>query len=173
MKDILGYEGLYAITKDGRIWSYPRGGRKGKFLKTSISVHGYVVANLTTKVGKKSKHYTPFVHRLYAFAYLPNPLNLPQINHKNGIKTDNRLENLEWCTPQQNTQHGYDIGLNKRERHSQKGEAHGMSKLKKQDIPVIRLLWKKGCTYKTISERFHVSQFTIRDIITGRRWSHT
>ena len=76
---------------------------KGKNCKPSVSFYGYSVVTIAGK--------TKSVHRLVALAFIENPLSLPQINHKNGIKTDNRAENLEWCSPAQNIAHAIDAGL--------------------------------------------------------------
>ncbi|CAB5212347.1 HNH nuclease [uncultured Caudovirales phage] len=84
----------YIVYSDGRIYSV----RRGIFLKTSI-VRGYKKLDLYGKAHS--------IHRLVAQAFIPNPNNLPKINHINGDKTDNRVENLEWCTVRHNTNHFY------------------------------------------------------------------
>lgn len=90
MRDTPGYEGLYAATSCGKVWSY----RAKKFLKPFDDGHGYLCVNLF-KDGKR-KHYK--IHRLVAETYLPNPNNLPQVNHIDENKSNNALLNLEWCT---------------------------------------------------------------------------
>lgn len=62
---------------------------------------------------RNGKQTTSYVHRIFAEMFIPNPLNKPNVNHKNGIKTDNRIENLEWCTQQENIQHSWKTGLSK------------------------------------------------------------
>ena len=98
MKDIKNYEGLYAITEDGRVWSY----KNNKFLKLGNHHSGYL--NIRLFKDGFSKIYS--VHRLVAEAYLDNPNNWPCVNHKNEIKTDNRAENLEFCTVRYNSTYG-------------------------------------------------------------------
>ena len=98
MKDIKGYEGLYAITTEGDVYSYKR----KKFLKPADNGTGYLFVILH-KDGKV-KNYK--IHRLVAEAYLPNPNNLPQVNHKDENKTNNCLQNLEWCDASYNTNYG-------------------------------------------------------------------
>ena len=98
MKNIKGYEGLYGITSCGKVWSY----RRKKFLKPVADGKGYLCVNLC-KDGKVKSYRT---HRLVAEAYLPNPENLPQINHKDENKTNNCLQNLEWCDASYNTNYG-------------------------------------------------------------------
>ena len=97
MKDIKNYEGLYAITEDGRVWSY----KSNKFM-TPAQNNGYLFVNLY----KEHKLKKAYIHRLVAEAYLPNPDNLPEVNHKDENKANNALSNLEWCTRQYNNSYG-------------------------------------------------------------------
>ena len=98
MKDIKGYEGLYAITTEGDVWSY----KSKRFLKPVADCKGYLFVRLC-KDGKVKSYR---LHRLVAEAYLPNPDNLPQINHRDENKTNNCLQNLEWCDASYNTNYG-------------------------------------------------------------------
>lgn len=101
-KPVVGYEGLYEVSDFGRVRSlnYNRSGEVMimKFEKPK----GYQRVQLS-KCGK-TKHF--FVHRLVAFAFIPNPNNLPQVNHINEVKDDNRVVNLEWCTAEYNLNYG-------------------------------------------------------------------
>jgi hypothetical protein len=112
VKNLLGYEGLYLIDSLGNIVSCPRqnGSRfvnQYKILGTKTNKFGYREVALS----KDGKTKTVLLHRLIAIHFVDNPHNLPCVNHKNGIKTDNRIENLEWCTKSQNTKHAYDNNL--------------------------------------------------------------
>ena len=98
MKDIKNYEGLYAITEDGRVWSY----RLSKFMKTWDNGAGYLKVRLK-KDGKMAIHY---IHRLVAEAYIPNPNNYPAVNHKDEDKSNNTVSNLEWCSHAYNNLYG-------------------------------------------------------------------
>ena len=114
-KPISGYENEYLINTTGIIESQERmvNHRNGKrpvyekILSTRQDGKGYITARLS----KDGKEQTQFLHRLLAVAFLSNILNYPQVNHKNGIKSDNRLENLEWVTASQNTIHAYENDL--------------------------------------------------------------
>ena len=94
MKDIKGYEELYGITSCGKVWSY----RNKKFLTPGADSSGYLCVNLY-KDGE-SKNYR--IHRLVAEAYIPNPDNLPQIDHIDNNKNHNYLNNLQWITNKDN-----------------------------------------------------------------------
>ena len=102
LKDIPGYEGLYAATRDGRIWSH----RRKKFMKASGEPNNYKVIWLS----KDKKSSCPYVHRLIALTYIPNPDNLPCVNHKDEHKDNNHVDNLEWCTQEYNVRYSGTAG---------------------------------------------------------------
>lgn len=108
-KDVEGYEKLYQVSNLGRVKSLGNGGSKNsKFSSERIlklksnKVTGYLYVRLS-KDGKQ-KHYS--IHRLVALAFLPNPNNFPQINHKDEDKKNNTLQNLEWCSAEYNNNYG-------------------------------------------------------------------
>lgn len=103
--DVVGFEGYYKISNRGSVLSVA----SGELRKLTLNRGGYY--HLT--IHKKGHNKNITVHRLVATGFIPNPFNLPAINHKNGIKTDNRVENLEWCTYQENTLHAMSMGLKK------------------------------------------------------------
>lgn len=112
VKEVAGYEGLYLIDSLGNVVSCPRqqGSRfvnQYKILGTKTNRLGYKEVALS----KDGKTRTVLLHRLLALHFIDNPDNLPCVNHRNGVKTDNRLENLEWCTRSQNTRHAYENNL--------------------------------------------------------------
>lgn len=98
MIDIRGYEGLYAITSCGKVWSYKR----KKFLSQRLDRYGYLLVNLS----KDGVAKTYLVHRLVAETYIPNPLGLPQVNHRSENKTENHINNLEWISVKDNVNYG-------------------------------------------------------------------
>ena len=103
MKDIPGWENLYACTTDGRIWSH----RSKKFLTPSKSKRGYLHVTFT----RDGKRYDYRVHRLVAITYLDNHENKEQVNHIDGDKLNNYLSNLEWVTPEENIEHAKKYNL--------------------------------------------------------------
>lgn len=105
MQPIKDYEGKYSITQEGDVVN-----AKGNILAVSVNKRtGYK----TVSLWKDNKGLSKTVHRLVATTYIPNPDNLPEVNHIDGNKLNNRVDNLEWVTPSENRQHAYDIGLRK------------------------------------------------------------
>lgn len=112
-RDIQGYEGRYEVSNYGRVkrlmkWSGNRFIDQGNILRRRINTCGYVHVLLCNRE-QKSKT----VHRLVAQAFIPNIDKLPQVNHKDGNKQNNRVDNLEWCNNSQNIKHAYIMGLEK------------------------------------------------------------
>ena len=158
MEDIKGYEGRYAVTKDGRIYSYYLKG----FLSPKTDKDGYLVVCLH-KNGQK-KYFQ--VHRLIAETYISNPDNLETVNHKDGVKNNNNINNLEWCSFSDNLKHAYKIGL-----RCNKGTNSPTSKLTENDIRKIRKLLHEKET-KEIAEMYGVVPGTIYNIASRRSWKH-
>lgn len=99
--DAVGYEGLYQINKNGQVWVITQTKyKKSRFLKPIINQDGYYKIGLTTKEGKRK---TLTLHRLIALQFIPNPDNLPVIDHIDRNRTNNSIENLRWTTVQKNT----------------------------------------------------------------------
>jgi hypothetical protein len=116
-KDVIGYEGNYAVSNLGNIKSpkkivrHPKGGDKTlseKNIKPRPNKHGYYSINMCLNGKVKNT----LLHRLIAITFIPNPDNKPQVNHKDGNKLNNSVGNLEWCTRVENSRHAWDNGLN-------------------------------------------------------------
>ena len=97
-KDIKNYEGLYQVSNLGRVYSI----RNNKILKPKLNRCGYLSVNLKYK----GSHVTKSIHRLVAEAFIPNPNDFPQVNHKDEDKTNNCVDNLEWCSAKYNINYG-------------------------------------------------------------------
>ena len=178
MKDIKGWEGIYAITKNGKVWAHSRVIKKKSPWSNNMCSYfwpGHWMAINSTKQGDwyysialgskgpKRKGYK--IHRLVAQAYIPNPLNLPEINHKNGNKGDNRVENLEWCTRKENLEHGYKI--------TPMAKRTNAKKLIAQDIINIRKEYaEKKPRYKDLGKKYSVCGATVGEIIRREIWKH-
>ena len=126
-KDIPGYEGLYQVSNIGRVKSLPRNGtiNKERILNQENS-KGYKRVSLNKN--NKAKHFS--VHRLVAEAFIPNPLNKPQIDHINTVKDDNRVINLRWCTAKENQRNPITLNNNIMSKIGKKFSEERKNKLK-------------------------------------------
>lgn len=172
-KDIPEYEGLYQVSTHGNICSLDRyvkhnhGGlriQKGITIKQSINQDGYFCFSLY----KEGISKTVVTHRIVGLLFVDNPQNLPIINHKDTIKTNNYYKNLEWCTTQENTEHARVSNL------IVHGENHGMSKLTDELVLEIREKYKPNGEYSSykLAEEYNVSRVLINKVVRKKIWSH-
>jgi DNA-binding XRE family transcriptional regulator len=176
-RDIPGFPG-YQASSLGRLKSLARMGHssRGKgysFLKrerilTAKSDDGNYLSHSVLSTAQPGKQ-TFLAHRLIALAFIPNPEGKPFVNHKNGIKTDNRPSNLEWCTKPENGVHAVETGLHTALR----GESNGNSVLTERDVREIRSKYTTGrYTHKMLAERYGVGRTTVAYILSGKLWGH-
>ena len=134
-KDIKGYEGLYQVSNLGRVKSVDRTDgigrhKKEKVLKPSVGHNGYYFVRLYNN----GVYANLRINRLVAEEFIPTNDDSLEVNHKNGVKTDNSVENLEWCSRSENMIHAFANGL----KCAQHGEQHGRSKLTPSEVDWIR-----------------------------------
>lgn len=159
-KPIRGFEGLYEVSNFGRVMSI----RRGIFLKGKVDKDGYIEYCL--RYNGKAKHKRG--HRLVAEAFIPNPNNLPVINHKDHSKDNNRVDNLEWCTVMENTKYYYS-GPNYKE-----GSHRMLSSLSNEDlVELVRLYVEDKYDYTKLYDRFGLKcrQDELGEVLSGRRFS--
>jgi hypothetical protein len=135
-------------------------GLTGRYLKPTLPKNGYYQVSLTLE----GRPHTRMVHRLIAQTFIPNPDGKRDVNHKNGVKTDNRVANLEWMTHAENAVHAFGLGLLHR------GEKHPNSKLTESDVRTMREAHRVGVGYRELGERFHVTPYTVGQICRRESW---
>ncbi len=160
-KSINGYEGIYNVSNYGRVKNV----KTKRILKFDIHKDGYHRYRLSNNGEVKNL----FSHRLVAIAFLENKENRPVVNHKDGIKSNNFVGNLEWCTHSENTIHAYETGL----WSPTIGEDCSYSKLNNSSADEIKEDILSGMRYDTIAEKHDISPSTISMINTGKRWGDT
>lgn len=163
-RNVVGYKDVYKISSLGRVMSLPKqAGRqyrhRKQILSPKITQYGYRAVSLS--VNSKVKHI--HVHRLIAQAFIPNPENKPFVNHIDGNKLNNSINNLEWCTNDENMKHAVDTGL-----ISFKGELNPSNKLSKEQALDI---FTSDRPYKDLVEKYNISLPLITKIRSGHVWS--
>ena len=155
----VNFNSFIQISKNGEIKSH------GKIIKGEICKNGYKRIH----VSNNGVQYKFLVHRLVAETFIPNPNNLPCVNHKDGNKLNNSVENLEWVSYSENQIHAYKMGLK-----SADGVKNGQHKLTEKDVLYIRKHYVKGkhCENNSygLANKFGVSAKTIQQIVNGVTW---
>jgi hypothetical protein len=146
----------YLVSDQGRVMN-----KKGKILKTPLNTYGYPTAYLWTD----GRAQACLLHRLVAIAFIPNPDQKPEVNHKDGNKLNSKRSNLEWNTRRENIDHAVKEGLYKR------GEGSHFAKLTKEDVIQIRSL-EGITTQKALGEMYGISQQTVAKIFNRKNWKH-
>ncbi len=170
-KDIIGYEGLYQVSNLGRVKSLFRFSKRKnyvitiqeKLLKILNGPKGYNLIRLSRNGILKTYR----LHRLIAQAFIPNPENKPEVNHINGNKKDNCVNNLEWVTSAENMQHAHKNNL----ASKRFGSNNNNTKLLEKDILYIRAIANKK-SVKELAILFNVNVQAIYKIIKKQTWKH-
>jgi len=156
----------YEVSNLGRLKTFNwKGAKKEAILKPALDKSGYL---RTVLKGDDGVSKTIKVHRIVLNTFNPT-VEILEVNHINGVKHDNRIENLEWCTRKQNIQHCIDNNL----QYILKGEEIGNSKLTEKDVVYIRNNFKPRIVTRTfLADKFNVTEATIKDILQKRTWKH-
>jgi hypothetical protein len=134
---------------------------KGKELKQVINKRGYPEVRF-----RKNGTHIRVVHRLVAKAFIPNLENKPQVNHVDGNKLNNRVDNLGWMNNSENQKHAYFLGL----QPDKCGERNGRAKLTNEKVTSLKELYNLGKSAREVSEIMNISLYTVRQIISGTTW---
>lgn len=167
-KPIDRFNGRFEISDLGRL----RNTATSKILKYTINPNGYYACSIKPD-GRKGKSYCLRIHREIALAFIPNPNNLPQVNHIDGNKLNNTLQNLEWVTNKQNAQHAHNLGL--RNSCYKRGVEHYAHKLSEDDVKYILTHYKpfdKIYSARALAKKFNVAHQHISKITSNENWKH-
>jgi len=160
----VGMEDTFVTSNTGRIRRISVAGFPTNRLRVpQLTENGY----LATSIKYNKKHKFILIHRAVAMAFVPNPLNLPEVNHKDGDKTNNNDWNLEWCTNEENIQHSWEMGL----RKPPSGSKNGASKVTESEVLDIREIGY-SISLGEIAGRFGVSKATVCNILKRKTWTH-
>ena len=154
----------YKVDEEGNVYSRTRRNTRGGMMTPTLMTSGYL--SVTLHPGNRRVT----IHGLVAEAFVPNPDNLPQVNHKDGNKLNNNANNLEWCTRSHNGKHAYDTGLSKQYT----GQEHHNSKLTEEAVRFILENYRprdKKLGARALAQKFNVSTAAISAVVTGRSWN--
>jgi len=170
-RNVIGYEDIYHVSNIGNI-------KRLEYARKNLLTGGLSI--IKERILKPVKHYNEYlfvslcngnqkeysIHTLVANAFICNPDNKPEVNHKNGVKSDNHVDNLEWNTTSENLLHSYRTGLRR------SGENHHKAKLTLVQVNEIKRLHETGVNYRQLSREFKIRACSIRDIIIGKTWKY-
>jgi hypothetical protein len=167
---VVGFEGTFSVSDHGRVRRDARamGTQPGRILKGSLS-KGYPLVNLR----HRRSYARVSVHSLVMAAFIGPRLPGLEVNHKNGINTDNRIENLEYVTRSGNVIHAYSTGLNRGRVRNLVGELNGMAVLTEADVCQIRAALSRGVRQRALVRQYGVCPTTISMIARGKTWRHS
>lgn len=171
---IKNYEGLYEVSNMGRVRSLDRKQsraivgletyvKKGRVLSPRLQRQGYQLVALFKKGEREDK----LIHRIVAESFIPNPLKKETVNHKDNVKGNNVVNNLEWATQSENSKHAFENGFN-----SNKGEKNPSRKLNSKEVRRIKMALGCGMSARELGNIYNVHKSTIKSIRTGRNWKH-
>jgi hypothetical protein len=170
---VVGYEGYYEVSNIGRVRSVDRkviyaDGRifmyQGKVLSYNVNkINGALMVHLY----KNAKRMAYTVHRLVLSAFSPTCDSTLEVNHKNGNRADNSVDNLEWCTRKENMQHGFRTGL-----INNTGTNHGNNVYNDLQIIEAKVMLKKGFSLGEIETKTGVKKATLHQIKAKKQWNH-
>lgn len=150
------FDSLYEVSSDGHI----RNKITNRVLREFVGKDGYLRTQLHSK--------TTLIHRIVATAFIPNPDNFSEVNHKDGNKRNNSISNLEWVTRSENQAHAYKLGLK-----STRGVKNGRHILTEKEVEYIRKHYTKGDKNfgaKALSKKFGVAHQTISAVVYWQNW---
>lgn len=168
MKQVEGYEN-YVIYQDGRLWSR----NVGRFLTPFPISRRDKVGNkeyMAYKLCKNGEEKTFQVHRLVAIHYIPNPEGKPEVNHKDGNKLNNCVENLEWVTHSENVLHAFEAGLN--DGRMWEGERHARSTYTNEEVKLLCELFSQGVIPKHLAKSTTKEYQKLFRIWNRDNWKH-
>lgn len=165
-KPVVGYEGLYSVSNLGRVAGHcgSRWRNQPRVMSPGLKQNGY----LKVSIGPKYESENRYIHRLVLQHFGPPAGGKTDVNHIDGNKLNNRIENLEWATRSENMQHAMRTGL-----WTSLGARNPMAKITPDDVRAIRLLYsphKRNA--REVAERFSISPASVTGIYRGDRWAH-
>jgi len=177
-RDVVGWFGFYQVSSAGEVRSLTRIVKRSdgstqqfqrRLIRPMLNSKGYLAVRLSAP----GRRLVVPVHRLVASAFIENSNRLPEVNHLDGIKTNNTVTNLEWTDPRGNRKHAWDTGLRRREHLPiHRGEAVGTAKLTAEAVQSMRVAHAGGRSLRQLARDYGVDRATVTRAVRGKAWAH-